>query len=118
MKGVKGKKGWLICALAAAFVACGSVAGALVYNELRLDGIQEEALQELEENKGEYAEQTLVLYDTSPSEAKALAERFDATLRITGDGKFATLTLQNGTTVEDVYAARANRKPARTFLGL
>lgn len=91
-------------------LTCGGVAGALVYNELRLDGIQKEALQELEENKGEDAEQTLVLYDTTPNAAKALAEQFGATLRITSDGRFATLTLPEGQTVRDVYAARENRK--------
>lgn len=109
MKVLKGRKNLLI-SLALVLLVCGCLASTLVYREVQLNQVQQEALQELDENRGEYAEGTLVLYDTSLSSAQQLAKELNATLRITSDGKFATLTLKDGTTVEQVYNARSNRK--------
>ena len=82
----------------------------LLQRDHELDVIREEALQELVARRGEYDEKSIVLYDTNPGEAQALAERFDAELRISADGKFARLTLRGDMTVEDVYSDRDNRK--------
>lgn len=75
-----------------------------------LDRTQQDALKELEEHEGEYDPQTIVLNNTSKREAEALAEKFGATLRITKDGSFATLTLPGNVTISDIYAERSNRK--------
>ncbi len=56
------------------------------------------ALQELTARRGEYDESRIVLSDTSEDKAKELAERLGAGLRITKDGRFAVLTLPEGTT--------------------
>ena len=90
-------------------VLCMVIAGIFVAEEIRLNNLQESALEELEENEGEYDEHTIVLYDTSRSEAQSLANKFGAKLRITDDGKFATLTLSDDVSVYDVYSERANR---------
>ena len=96
----------ILCAFLAVSIA---LAGILIAQEMRLCEQQEAALQELEDNRGTYDEHTIVLYDTSKSEAESLAKKFDAKLRITSDGKFATLTLREDVSVYDVYSARANR---------
>ncbi len=84
--------------------------GVILYREHTLDEAQREALQKIEDHRGEYDEHSIVLYDTNFGEAQALAEKFNAKLRISFDGSFATLTLPENVTVEDVYAARGNRK--------
>ena len=66
------------------------------------------ALQELTDRRGEYDESRIVLSDTSEDKAKELAEKLGASLRITKDGHFAVLTLPEGTTILDVYAADEN----------
>ena len=65
--------------------------------------------QELIENKGKYDEQKIVLQNTSKVEAKELAKRLGASLRITKDGTFATLTLPSGTTIQDVVNNPENK---------
>ena len=102
-------KGLLLIVFGVLLALCITLAGLYIAEEARLDKLQQTALEELEENKGAYDEHTIVLYDTSESEAEALADNFNAKLRITGDGKFATLTLSEEVSVYDVYSARANR---------
>ncbi len=75
----------------------------------RLNRLQNEALDELIARRGDYDEQTIVLSDTTQSEARALAERFGAKLRITENGRFATLTLPEGVTILDIYGEKDNR---------
>lgn len=72
------------------------------------EDFQTEKLQELYENVGTYDDRKIVLYDTTPSAAKALAEQFNASLRITASGNFATLTLPEGSTIRDVFANNDN----------
>ncbi len=69
-----------------------------------LEALQQSALAELEAKAGDYDERQIVLYGTSNSEAKELAELFGAELRITNNGRFARLTLPEGTTIYDVYS--------------
>ena len=69
-----------------------------------------EALEELERNIGRYDEQSIVLNQTSKANAEELATLLNAKLRITEDGRFATLTLPEGTTIRDVYANDAYLK--------
>ena len=102
-------KGLLLIVFGVLLALCITLAGLYIAEEACLDKLQQTALEELEENKGAYDEHTIVLYDTSESEAEALADNFNAKLRITGDGKFATLTLSEEVSVYDVYSARANR---------
>ncbi len=66
------------------------------------------ALEELERNIGTYDDQSIVLYQTSKANAEELASLLGAELRITKDGRFAKLTLPEGTTIRDVYADDAN----------
>ncbi len=82
---------------------------ALWMRETRLEQIQNEALAELDRNAGQYDEQSIVLHDTSKARAEELAKLYGAKLRITADGKFATLTLPEGTTIRDVYAMDESR---------
>ena len=78
--------------------------------EARLDTLQAEMLEELEAREGEYDAQKIVLRDTSKSKAKLLAEKLNGKLRITSDGRFATLTLPDGVTIKDIFADDRNRE--------
>ncbi|MGN1104128.1 MAG: leucine-rich repeat protein [Candidatus Coproplasma sp.] len=115
MQGLKRKKSWLICALAAVILACASVAGVLIYREVSLNRWQQQALQTLEEDIGTYDENTIVLTDTNVSTAQNLAQKLGASLRITSNGSFATLTLPEGQTVKDVYENDSNRELLSKF---
>jgi len=102
---------WIVLATVCTFLICaGLCVGLILHRESELDDIQNEALEELRDHRGEYDEKSIVLYDTNRGEAQALAEKFGAKLRISFDGKFATLTLPGDVTVEDIYSARGNRK--------
>ena len=63
-----------------------------------------EALDELLTRQGEYDEKSIVLYNTNTEAAKALAEKTGAKLRITENGKFATLTLPEDKSIVDIYS--------------
>ncbi len=67
-----------------------------------------ETLNLLENSKGEFDEKSIVLSDTSRKAASQLADRLDAELRITKDGKFARLTLNGEKTIEDIYSDESN----------
>ena len=100
-------KKWLWACLGL-LLAIGIVFGILSFREFRLNERRNEALAELEARRGEYDEQSIVLADTSLVEARKLAERFGAALRITEDGKFAVLRLPEGTSILDIYSDEAN----------
>ena len=100
----------IVIVLAIAIMIGAVVALSLMNREQELEKIQNEALIELEKKKGEYDESSIVLYETSPVEARQLAEKLGATLRISKDGRFAALALPDGTTILDVYADDANRE--------
>jgi hypothetical protein len=89
-------------------IAVGGIA--LWMRENKLEQLQNEALAELERNAGQYDEQSIVLYETSKAKAEELAKLYGAKLRITENGRFATLTLPEGTTIRDVYALEESRK--------
>ena len=97
----------LMIALVVGFVMLG--------HEMKLDKIQTAALEELETGRGTYDAQSIVLYDTNRAEAEELAEKLGASLRITKDGRFATLTLPEGVTIEDVYSSKENRELLSKF---
>ncbi|MBQ7646871.1 MAG: leucine-rich repeat protein, partial [Clostridia bacterium] len=61
-----------------------------------------ELLDELYVRVGEYDAKSIVLNNTSIYEAKKLAEKYDAKLRITNNGKYAALTLNGDKTIVDV----------------
>ena len=67
------------------------------------ENFQNEMLEELQNRRGEYDEQSIILSGTTPVAARQLADLIGAELRITKDGSFATLTLPEGTTILDVY---------------
>ena len=103
------RKVWLISAIVSFVLFAGSAVGILCYQN-HLDTIQNEALLEIEENKGEYNDNIIVLSSTSRRRAEKLASKLGANLRITKNGRFATLTLPDGVAVEDIYRSDANRK--------
>ena len=72
-------------------------------------------LETLAEDIGTYDESTIVLNNTNRASAENLANKLGAKLRITSDGSFATLTLQNGTTIRDVYENKENRELLEKF---
>ena len=100
---MQGKKFW-IGAVSIVFAIAIVVTGLLLHERQQLEEIRNTALEELERNAGQYDEQSIVLYNTSKAKAEELAERYGAELRITENGRFATLTLPEGTTIRDVYA--------------
>lgn len=63
-----------------------------------------EAVEELLARKGDYDERSIVLYNTNSEAAKALAEKTGAKLRITENGRFATLTLPEDKSIIDIYS--------------
>lgn len=69
---------------------------------------RDDMIAELERNEGTYDAQSIVLYNTSRAKAEELAEKLGASLRMTKDGSFATLTLPEGTTILDVHRDEAN----------
>ena len=81
-----------------------AVIGYRTMREAKLNELQNAALEELERNQGTYDEQSIVLSSTSKAKAKELAELFGAELRITSDGRYARLTLPEGTNIRDIYA--------------
>lgn len=109
MKTKKTKWLWLV-ALATVLVLGLIAWSSLLLSDRELDRLQQDALNELEENAGSYDPHTIVLNNTSKREAEELAEKFGATLRITQDGKFATLTLPDDVTITDIYGEKANKK--------
>ncbi len=104
------KQRLIICAIVLLCVCIGLVTCLILHHENELDDIQKEAQSELDARRGEYDEKSIVLVDTNLGEAQALAERLNADLRISADGKFAKLTLRGDATIEDVYADRENRE--------
>ena len=91
------------------------IVGVMLSAERELEDLRNDMLLELEAKKGEYDEQSIVLCNTSVSEAKAIAEKIGAKLRITSNGSFATLTLTDGRTIRDVYADDAYKQYLRAF---
>ena len=63
---------------------------------------RDEMIRELEDNVGEFDESVIVLDQTTQPYAEQMAEALSATLRITSNGHFATLTLPEGVTILDV----------------
>lgn len=72
----------IVAVLALAIVVGAIVALCLMNREQRLEELQNEAISELEKKRGEYDEGSIVLYETSPVEARQLSEKLGATLRI------------------------------------
>ena len=99
------KKLW-IGIIAFVLVIAAVTTGWLLYDKQQLEENRNAALEELERNIGQYDEQSIVLYETSKAKAEELAELYGAKLRITSNGRFATLTLPEGTTIRDVYAMK------------
>lgn len=104
------RKQWM-CLLAILLVASIAIGGIVMWlHQEKLEQLQNDALAELERNAGQYDEQSIVLYETSKAKAEELAKLYGAKLRITENGRFATLTLPEGTTIRDVYAMEESRK--------
>ena len=101
--------------LALLLVALAITAIVLNHRDKALDAYRDDALRVLEERRGEYDEYTIVLSNTNATEAKRLAKKLNAELRMTSDGSFATLTLTDGRTIRDVYADDGNRKLLSAF---
>ena len=101
----------MICLLSILLVATIAIGGISMWlRQEKLEQLQNEALAELERNAGQYDEQSIVLHETSKAKAEELAKIYNAELRITDNGRFATLTLPEGTTIRDVYAMEKSRK--------
>ena len=99
----------LIITLIAALLCIAVAVGIVFIREARLSGEQNELLSELDSRAGEYDDSSIVLRATSKAKAEKLAERFGARLRITSDGKYATLTLPEGVSIRDICADKENR---------
>ncbi|MBR4872478.1 MAG: leucine-rich repeat protein, partial [Clostridia bacterium] len=106
------RKGRIVLAIILALVLITTAITAVLIHQVvqtsRLEELRNEALEELERDIGTYDEQSIVLNQTSKANAEELATLLGAELRITKDGRFAKLTLPEGTTIRDVYANDAN----------
>ena len=106
------RKGRIVLAIILALVLITTAIAAVLIHQVvqtsQLEELRNEALEELERNIGTYDEQSIVLNQTSKANAEELAALLGAELRITKDGRFAKLTLPEGTTIRDVYANDAN----------
>ncbi len=65
--------------------------------------------EDLNKYAGSYDIHKIVLQNTNEVTAKKLAERFNAKLRITSDGSYATLTLPDDITINDIVKSNKNR---------
>jgi hypothetical protein len=74
-----------------------------VLGDVDYDRYREDMLTEIADRRGEYDPQSIVLEQTEEPEARALAERLGAELRMTDNGHFAVLTLPESVTIEDVF---------------
>ena len=103
---MKRRKLWISLAAVSVVIAIAVTAGLLWHRQeqQQLEELRNEALEKLERDVGLYDEQSIVLNGTSKAKAEELAELYGAELRITANGRFATLTLPEGTTIRDVYA--------------
>lgn len=95
----------LVVALAAAIICA-----ILIPNEIKLQNMQQTALSVLEQQEGNYDTQKIVLNNTTYDKANSLANKLNAKLRITNDGSFATLTLPENVTVQDIYSQKEYRQ--------
>ena len=111
MKGRLSKRGKITAIISAVLILCIAVAVMVGLNlrEDKLEELQNEAIAELERNEGQYDERSIVLRSTSKARAEELAALFGAELRITENGRYARLTLPEGTTVKDVWSLDENR---------
>ena len=105
----------LVVFLSLCLAVCCTILCVHISKENKLDKIQQVALEMLNEDIGTYDENTIVLNSTNRASAENLANKLGAKLRITSDGSYATLTLQNGMTVRDVYEDRENRALLENF---
>ena len=77
--------------------------------------LQNSLLQELDDNQGTYDETRIVLNNTNKVVAESLAERFNAKLRISSNGKYAVLTLPEGINIYDVVSEPSNKDVLQHF---
>ena len=104
----------LIAAISTLMILALTILGFIIsdYNEKTsyedLKDYQNEVLEILNERVGDYDEKSIVLYDTNEREAKELADRLGARLRINKSGNFATLTLTDESTILDVFSNDEN----------
>ncbi len=104
----------LIAAISTLMILALTILGFIIsdYNEKTsyedMKDYQNEVLEILNERVGDYDEKSIVLYDTNEREAKELADRLGARLRINKSGNFATLTLTDESTILDVFSNDEN----------
>ena len=103
----------VIGVLLAALLVCVAIGVALHLRNVEIEQqtqvqLRDDFVAELERNEGTYDAQSIVLYQTSRAKAEELAEKLGASLRMTKDGSFATLTLPEGTTILDVCRDEEN----------
>ena len=103
----------VIGVLLAVLLVCVAVGVALHLRNVEIEQqtqvqLRDDFVAELERNEGTYDAQSIVLYKTSRAKAEELAEMLGASLRMTKDGSFATLTLPEGTTILDVCRDEEN----------
>ena len=111
------KNNWkkiVIIALAVLLIITAAVIGVLLY-ERELNNYRDEKIEELIEKQGTYDEKSIVLNNTSFGEAQRLAKKLGAKLRITENGKFATLTLEDERSIIDIFKDENNIKELKSL---
>ena len=91
-------------------IAAAAVGIFAVLKKRDLEREQISFVEELQAKTGTYDEKTIVLKDTNEHEAKKLAERFGARLRISKNGHFAVLYLPEDKTIVDICSDDSNRE--------
>jgi len=107
---LKFKAGLAALLSSTAFILLISVLGVWLFGvEAALESLQAEKLGELDSLEGRYSDDVIVLNDTTPQRAEYLAGRFGADLRISKDGRYASLRLPEGIGIRDIYEDDENR---------
>ena len=94
--------------VALAMLTCLLVGGLVLNREIGYHTLRHEKLSQLENSTHGYDASYVMLSDTTPEEAAALAKRLGASLRMAKGSSFAVLSLPEGVTVEQVFADKQN----------
>ncbi len=111
------KNNWkkiVIIALVVLLIGTAVAIGILLY-ERELNSYRNEMIDELIEKQGTYDEKSIVLKNTSFGEAERLAKKLGAKLRITENGKFATLTLEDERSILDIFEDENNIRELKSL---
>ena len=111
----KSVKWWVIIAASVVLVIAAVIAIVFTVKISKQNKIQNEFVAKLEAEKGKYDESTIVLCNTTKYEAEAIAKKLGARLRISSNGRFAVLYLNEGESIIDICRDDKYKKYISSF---